>query len=151
MTDLNYTISDDYILNVSIGNGYHGGKYFCGKFDSKEECEVFYENIKENKNKNIYFTTDKSGIDTLSFIGLSGKYKIEDDKYFVCLGKYPLIIKTKGYISVGQLSKIIKVDNFELSSVDKQYNKKIDVYTPIDNIFEKTKYAIKVGEIVEKM
>lgn len=148
---LSYTISDDYVLNVSIGNGHRGGNYFCGKFDSKEEAEKFYKNIKENKDKNIYFTTDKSGIDTLSFIGLSGKYKVEDDKCFVCLGKYPLIVKSKGYISIGQLSKIIKVDNFELSSVDKQYNKKIDVYTPIDNIFEKTKYAIKVGEIVEKI
>ena len=82
---------------------------------------------------------------------MSGKYKVEDDKYFVCLGKYPLIVKSKGYISIGQLSRIIKVDNFELSSVDKQYNKKIDAYTPTGNIFEKTKYSIKVGEIVEKM
>lgn len=151
MLKLSYTISDDYVLNVSIGNGHHGGNYFCGKFDSKEEAEKFYKNIKENKDKNIYFTTDKNGIDTLSFIGLSGKYKVEDDKCFVCLGKYPLIVKSKGYISIGQLSRIIKVDNFELSSADKQYDKKFDAYIPIDNIFEKTKYAIKIGEIVEKM
>ena len=150
MTDLNYTISDDYILNVSIGNGHHGGKYFCGKFDSKEECEVFYENIKENKDKNICFETDKGGFELLSFIGLSGKYKVEDDKYFVCLGKYPLIIKTKGYISVGQLSKIIKVDNFELTS-NVNYDKEFKAYNPTDNIFEKTNYAIAVGEITEKM
>lgn len=150
MTDLNYTISDDYILNVSIGNGHHGGKYFCGKFDSKEECEVFYENIKENKDKNICFETDKEGLELLSFIGLSGKYKVEDDKYFVCLGKYPLIIKSKGYISIGQLSKIIKIDNFELTS-NVNYDKKFKVYNPTDNIFEKTNYAIAVGEITEKM
>jgi hypothetical protein len=150
MRKLNYTISDDYILNVNIGNGHHGGKYFCGKFDSKKEAEEFYKNIKENKDKNIYFITDKNGFDTLS-IGLNGKYKSEDDKYFICLGKYPLIVKSKGYISVGQLSKIIKVDNFELNSADKQYNKKFDAYTPTDNIFEKTRYIIKVGEIVEKM
>ena len=151
MRKLNYTISDDYVLNVSIGNGHHGGNYFCGKFDSKEEAKKFYKNIKGNKDKNIYFTTDKSGIDTLSFIGLNGKYKAEYGKYFVCLGKYPLIVKSKGYISVGQLSKIVKIDNFELSSVEKQYDKVFDAYTPIDNIFEKTKYAIKVGEIVEKI
>jgi hypothetical protein len=150
MRKLNYTISDDYILNVNIGNGHHGGKYFCGKFDSKKEAEEFYKNIKENKDKNIYFITDKNGFDTLS-IGLNAKYKSEDDKYFICLGKYPLIVKSKGYISVGQLSKIIKVDNFELNSADKQYNKKFDAYTPTDNIFEKTRYIIKVGEIVEKM
>jgi hypothetical protein len=150
MTDLNYTISDDYILNVSIGNGRHGGKYFCGKFDSKEECEVFYKNIKENKDKNICFETDKEGFELLSFIGLSGKYKVEDDKYFVCLGKYPLIIKSKGYISVGQLSKIIKVDNFELTS-NVSYDKEFKAYNPTDNIFEKTNYAIAVGEITEKM
>lgn len=148
---LSYTISNDYVLNVNVGNGHHGGNYFCGKFDSKEEAEKFYKNIKENKDKNIYFITDKNGFDTLSFIGLNGKYKVEDDKYFVCLGKYPLIVKSKGYISVGQLSKIVKIDNFELSSVDKQYDKKIDAYTPIDNIFEKTKYAIKVGEIVDRL
>ena len=87
----------------------------------------------------------------MSFIGLNGKYKNEEDKYFVCLGKYPLIIKSKGYISVGQLSKIIKVDNFELRAADKQYNKKFDAYIPTNNIFEKTKYAIKVKKIVEKM
>ena len=150
MTDLNYTISDDYILNVSIGNGHHGGKYFCGKFDSKEECEVFYKNIKENKDKNICFETDKEGFELLSFIGLSGKYKVEDDKYFVCLGKYPLIIESKGYISVGQLSKIIKVDNFELTS-NVSYDKEFKAYNPTDNIFEKTNYAIAVGEITEKM
>lgn len=150
MTDLNYTISDDYILNVNIGNGRHGGKYFCGKFDSKEECEVFYENIKENKDKNICFETDKEGFELLSFIGLSGKYEIKNGKYFVCLGKYPLIIKTKGYISVGQLSKIIKIDNFELTS-NVNYDKEFKAYNPTDNIFEKTNYAIAVGEITEKM
>lgn len=150
MTDLNYIISDDYILNVSIGNGHHGGKYFCGKFDSKEECEVFYENIKENKDKNICFETDKEGFELLSFIGLSGKYEIKNGKYFVCLGKYPLIIKTKGYISVGQLSKIIKIDNFELTS-NVNYDKEFKAYNPTDNIFEKTNYAIAVGEITEKM
>ena len=48
MSKLNYTISDDYVLNVSIGNGHHGGNYFCGKFDSKKEAEEFYKNIKEN-------------------------------------------------------------------------------------------------------
>ena len=73
----------------------------------------------------------------MSFIGLNGKYKNEEDKYFVCLGKYPLIIKSKGYISIGQLSKIIKVDNFELRTTDKQYNKKFDAYIPTNNIFEK--------------
>jgi hypothetical protein len=150
MTDLNYTISDDYILNVNIGNGHHGGKYFCGKFDSKEECEVFYKNIKENKDKNICFETDKEGFELLSFIGLSGKYEIKNGKYFVCLGKYPLIIKSKGYISVGQLSKIIKVDNFELTS-NVSYDKEFKAYNPTDNIFEKTNYAIAVGEITEKM
>lgn len=151
MLKLNYTISDDYVLSVSIGNGHHGGNYFRGKFDSKKEAEEFYKNINENKDKNIYFTTDKNGLDTLSFIGLSGKYKNEEDRYFVCLGKYPLIIKSKDYISVGQLSKIIKVDNFELSSTDKQYDKKFDAYTPIDNVFEKIKYTIKVEEIVNRM
>ena len=150
MTDLNYTISDDYILNVNIGNGRHGGKYFCGKFDSKEECEVFYKNIKENKDKNICFETDKEGFELLSFIGLSGKYEIKNGKYFVCLGKYPLIIKAKGYISVGQLSKIIKIDNFELTS-NVNYDKEFKAYNPTDNIFEKTNYAIAVGEITEKM
>ena len=44
------------------------------------------------------------------------------------MGKYPLIVKSKGYISIGQLSRIIKVDNFELSSADKQYDKKFDAY-----------------------
>lgn len=39
MRKLNYTISNDYVLNISIGNGHHGGNYFCGKFDSKEELE----------------------------------------------------------------------------------------------------------------
>ena len=150
MTDLNYTISDDYILNVNIGNGHHGGKYFCGKFDSKEECEVFYKNIKENKDKNICFETDKEGFELLSFIGLSGKYEIKNGKYFVCLGKYPLIIKSKGYISVGQLSKIIKINNFELTS-NVNYDKEFKAYNPTDNIFEKTNYAIAVGEITEKM
>ena len=72
-------------------------------------------------------------------------------QFFVCLGKYPLIVKSKGYISIGQLSKIIKVDNFELSSTDKQYNKKFDAYIPTNNIFEKTKYAIEVGEIINRM
>ena len=52
---------------------------------------------------------------------------------------------------VNILLKIIKVDNFELSSTDKRYNKKFDAYTPVDNVFEKTKYTIKVGEIVDKM
>ena len=151
MLKLNYTISDDYVLNVSIGNGHHGGNYFCGKFDSKKEAEEFYKNIKENKDKNVYFTTDKKGLDILSFIGLNGKYKNEEDKYFVCLGKYPLIIKSKGYISVGQLSKIIKVDNFELRAADKQYNKKFDAYIPTNNIFEKIKYTIEVGEIINRM
>ena len=46
MLKLNYTISDDYVLNVSIGNGHHGGNYFCGKFDSKKEAEEFCKNIK---------------------------------------------------------------------------------------------------------
>ena len=124
---------------------------FVVNLTQKKEAEEFYKNIKENKDKNVYFTTDKKGLDILSFIGLNGKYKNEEDKYFVCLGKYPLNVKSKGYISVGQLSKIIKVDNFELRTTDKQYNKKFDAYIPTNNIFEKTKYAIEVGKIVEKM
>ena len=112
---------------------------------------------------NYLIAEDESVIKTLSDLGFSGKYKFldgklyvyfqknEEGKYFVCFGKYPLIVKSKGYISIGQLSKIIKVDNFELSSTDKQYNKKLDAYTPVDNVFEKTKYTIKVGEIVDKI
>jgi hypothetical protein len=147
---LDYTISDDYILNVNIGDNHHGGKYFCGKFDSKEEAKNFYKDIETNKNKNICFETDKEGFELLSFIGLNGKYKESEDKYFICLGKYPLSIKSKGYISVGQLSKIIYLNNFELSSDTKRFDKNFVAYQP-NSIFEKTNYSIEINKIISNI
>ena len=147
---LDYTISDDYILNVNIGDNHHGEKYFCGKFDSKEEAENFYKNIEINKNKNICFETNKEGFELLSFIGLNGKYKETEGKYFICLGKYPLSIKSKGYISVGQLSKIINLNNFELSSDTKRFDKNFVAYQP-NSIFEKTNYSIEINKIISNI
>ena len=117
MTDLNYTISDDYILNVSIGNGCHGGKYFCGKFDSKEECEVFYKNIKENKDKNICFETDKEGFELLSFIGLSGKYEIKNGK----LTRYVSMI-----VCAGNLKDLFN----DINGVANNLSNRMDVISP---------------------